>query len=93
MNVCDKHPVSCQERNPSSQLYTCLLLTAIWKWGKNESFKQKFQVSNTRQWFKYQYLVHRYECTLNEEKAAEKRDEIKKGFDDLKKELADFTGK
>lgn len=38
-------------------------------------------------------FVHRYECTLNEEKAAEKRDEIKKGFDDLKKELADFTGK
>jgi len=38
-------------------------------------------------------LVYRYECTLNEEKAAEKRDEIKKGFDDLKKELADFTGK
>ena len=30
---------------------------------------------------------------MNEEKAAEKRDEIKKGFDDLKKELADFTGK
>jgi len=30
---------------------------------------------------------------LNEEKAAEKRDEIKKGFDDLKKELADFIGK
>ena len=38
-------------------------------------------------------LIHRYECTLNEEKAAEKRDEIKKGFDELKKELADFTGK
>ena len=37
-------------------------------------------------------LIHRYECTLNEEKAAEKRDEIKKGFDELKKELADFTG-
>ena len=38
-------------------------------------------------------LIPRYECTLNEDKAAEKRDEIKKGFDELKKELADFTGK
>ena len=32
------------------------------------------------------------ECSLNEEKAMEKRDEIKQGYDDLKKELAEFTG-
>lgn len=29
---------------------------------------------------------------MNEEKAMEKRDEIKQGYDDLKKELAEFTG-
>jgi len=29
---------------------------------------------------------------LNEEKAVEKRDEIKKGYDELKKEMAEFTG-
>ena len=29
---------------------------------------------------------------MNEEKALEKRDEIKQGYDDLKKELAEFTG-
>ena len=32
------------------------------------------------------------ECSLNEEKAMEKRDEIKQGYDDLKKQLAEFTG-
>lgn len=86
---------SCILLGEESILSTVYLFAAdcYLEMGENESFKQKFQVSNTRQWFKYQYLVHRYECTLNEEKAAEKRDEIKKGFDDLKKELADFTGK
>ncbi|KAJ7381328.1 Structural maintenance of chromosomes protein 4 [Desmophyllum pertusum] len=34
-----------------------------------------------------------YECALNEEKATEKRDEIKKGLDELKKELSNFTDK
>ncbi|XP_027044472.1 structural maintenance of chromosomes protein 4-like [Pocillopora damicornis] len=34
-----------------------------------------------------------YECILNEEKAIEKRDEIKQGFDELKKELDAFTDK
>lgn len=38
-------------------------------------------------------FILRYECILNEEKAIEKRDEIKQGFDELKKELDAFTGK
>ena len=37
-------------------------------------------------------LICSYECALNEEKAVHKRDEIKTGYDDLKKNLAEFIG-
>ena len=38
------------------------------------------------------FVIDSYECSLNEEKAAEKRDDIKKGFDDLKKQLDECKG-
>ncbi|XP_073255953.1 structural maintenance of chromosomes protein 4-like [Porites lutea] len=60
---------------------------------KNEAVEYlKMENSITKQ---RNVLFQRYicECSLNEEKALEKRDEIKQGYDDLKKELAEFTEK
>ena len=38
------------------------------------------------------FFLYRHECTVNEQKAVENRDVIKRGYDELAKELKEFTG-
>lgn len=81
--------------------YEVITIISRWKTGKRISLKEpsvkecivSHYYCRLSDWiWSIILFLCRYECTVNERKAVENRDVIKRGYDKLAKELQEFTG-